>query len=336
MNEEQRERVKKIKEDIEWIRNFNVDSIAQKERLGERNFEEVVPVVEQIIIVYKSVPLDLLDQVSFLTNSHCRFPIPSGTENIEDCVSNVIKVIQGILNYSFHENKEELIVNLERRYIHSLLVFSPLFCLRYLDKDDSQKMLDEIKDKRDEMDKIISATQDKIDQIISAAKDAALDSAVPRQAEFFKTEAEEQEKLSRRWLTATGVSAVPLIGVIGWFIFAGIDNGMQGIDAISAIATKALLVAVLGYVSLFCARNYMVRRHNVTVNRHRQNALSTYRALVEANAHPENADIVLTEAARFIFAPQDSGFVQNKGSGGDISVIPAMVREARKTAEPDK
>ena len=50
-------------------------------------------------------------------------------------------------------------------------------------------------------------------------------------------------------------------------------------------------------------------------NRHRQNALLTYRALVAAAGEHETEDIVLAHAAVCIFAPQETGYSGSKSEG---------------------
>lgn len=79
------------------------------------------------------------------------------------------------------------------------------------------------------------------------------------------------------------------------------------------ISSKVLIFAVLGYLLLMAARNYATHKHNVVVNRHRQNALLTYRSLVEASDGSGTEDIVLAHAASCIFSPQETGFSHGKG-----------------------
>jgi len=56
------------------------------------------------------------------------------------------------------------------------------------------------------------------------------------------------------------------------------------------------------------AKNFIANKHNSIVNKHRQNALMTFKALVDAAKNPQNQDIVLTHAASCIFSPQSTGY----------------------------
>src|SRR5690606_5836175 len=78
------------------------------------------------------------------------------------------------------------------------------------------------------------------------------------------------------------------------------------------ITSKILIFTVLGYMLIMSARNYTTHKHNAVVNRHRQNALLTYQALVTAAEDTGTQDIVLAHAASCIFSPQETGFAHGR------------------------
>jgi len=82
----------------------------------------------------------------------------------------------------------------------------------------------------------------------------------------------------------------------------------NGSEALQLITSKILIFAVLAFLLVMAAKNYATHKYNSVVNRHRQNALLTYRALVEAAAGQGTEDIVLAHAASCIFSPQETGF----------------------------
>jgi len=98
------------------------------------------------------------------------------------------------------------------------------------------------------------------------------------------------------------------------------------------ISSKILIFAVLGYLLLMAARNYATHKHNAIVNRHRQNALLTYRKLVEAASNEVTEDIVLAHAASCIFSPQETGFAHSKGefNSGSKSVLELLTKSTSK------
>lgn len=101
------------------------------------------------------------------------------------------------------------------------------------------------------------------------------------------------------------------------------------------ITSKVLIFTVLGYLLIMAARNYGIHKHNAVVNRHRQNALLTYRALVTASEDSGTQDIVLAHAASCIFSPQETGFAHGKSDGttGSRSVLELLTKGTPKTAD---
>jgi hypothetical protein len=106
-------------------------------------------------------------------------------------------------------------------------------------------------------------------------------------------------------------------------------------EAFQLITSKILIFAVLGFLLVLAAKNYATHKHNSVINKHRQNALLTYRALVEAAAGEGTEDIVLAHAAACIFSPQETGFSQGRGDGssGSKSVLELFTKSASKSGE---
>lgn len=101
------------------------------------------------------------------------------------------------------------------------------------------------------------------------------------------------------------------------------------------ITSKVLIFTVLGYLLIMAAKNYTTHKHNAVVNRHRQNAVLTYQALVAAAENSGTQDIVLAHAASCIFSPQETGFAHGKGDtgSGPKSVLELLTKGASKSGE---
>jgi hypothetical protein len=85
---------------------------------------------------------------------------------------------------------------------------------------------------------------------------------------------------------------------------------------------KVLVFFTLASFLLLSARNFNAHRHNSIINKHRQNSLVTYEALVKAAGAEANRDIVLTKAAESIFNQQSTGFTKADGNdGGGLNVV---------------
>ena len=140
------------------------------------------------------------------------------------------------------------------------------------------------------------------------------------------------------WLTNTYrfALAVGCFAVLSLFLHKlPFIHPESGTEAVQLITSKFLIFAVLAFLLIMAARNYATHKHNSVVNRHRQNALLTYRSLVEAAAGKGTEDIVLAHAASCIFSPQETGFSQGKGEGSSASksVLELLTRSATKVHE---
>jgi hypothetical protein len=153
-----------------------------------------------------------------------------------------------------------------------------------------------------------------------------------------KDEAQAQETLADKWLIYTYRFAAALGGfaILSLFLhkIEWIKPASNG-EMFQLITSKVLIFTVLGYMLIMAARNYTTHKHNAVVNRHRQNALLTYRALVTAAEETGTQDIVLAHAASCIFSPQDTGFSQGRGDigTGSKSVLELFTKSSGKSGE---
>ena len=154
-------------------------------------------------------------------------------------------------------------------------------------------------------------------------RDTAAQQGVFLQAAHFKAEADSHHQVSRHWgkgvaLALLALGAYPFL--INWLFpvnlvaLSELSGTAERFVFLTGILSRMLIFFVFSFGLFFCVRNYMAHRHNTVVNRHRQKALETYRALVDGTNIPENADIVLSHAARCIYAPQNTGFMHTDKS----------------------
>jgi hypothetical protein len=96
----------------------------------------------------------------------------------------------------------------------------------------------------------------------------------------------------------------------------------SGYETVQHAVSKVLVFVTISFFLILSARNYLAYRHNAVVNRHRQNALATYQALVKAAGDTANRDIVLAKAAACIFCQRTSGFGKTEGGeSGTLSLV---------------
>jgi len=98
--------------------------------------------------------------------------------------------------------------------------------------------------------------------------------------------------------------------------------------------SKVLIFAVISFVLYLSARNFLSHKHNAIVNRHRQNALMTYKAIVEATGdNQQTSDAILIHAASCIYAPQPTGYAGSSDFQGAKSVIELLSKPLNPSSE---
>lgn len=159
----------------------------------------------------------------------------------------------------------------------------------------------------------------------------AAEQGVSQQAVYFKSEAEAQSLLASTWLgnawklaCAVGAFAVFSLALhkIPWI------QPANKYEALQLVTSKILIFSVLAYMLVLAVRNYTSHKHNEVVNRHRKNALKTFRAVVEVSGEKGTQDIILAYASACIFSPQETGFSQSKEGAppGAKSILELMTK----------
>ncbi|MEM9781686.1 MAG: hypothetical protein AAF899_04340 [Pseudomonadota bacterium] len=164
------------------------------------------------------------------------------------------------------------------------------------------------------------------ERILQEVRAIAAEQGVSQQAIYYGKESEHHEERAEKWRITTLWWASGVIGFafISLFLhkipFLSPSNAF---DAYQLIASKILIFITLSYMVILSARNFLSHRHNAVINKHRQNALVTFKALVDAGGVKESRDIVLKSLASSVFSPQDTGYV--KVASGPASSTSAIV-----------
>jgi hypothetical protein len=156
---------------------------------------------------------------------------------------------------------------------------------------------------------------------------------VSRQAVHFEREATKHEKTAKRWLFAvwataarTIVLAVGNLAIGMWPRWAALTMPINTTAAAQLIVSKVVFFSILVSAVLWCGRMYRSHNHNAVVNRHRQNALSSFLTFVDSTDDPAVRHTVLVQATQAIFAPQHSGFSTTES---DPTVAPPIYDAVR-------
>ena len=202
-------------------------------------------------------------------------------------------------------------------------------------ENEARSMIQSVKDKTEEITQELQNNQIQSGQILNDMRKAAAEQGVSQQAIYFKEEAVEHEKLSNQWKGMTLKMAIGLgiYAIISLFVhkipWLSPHNTYESVQLVSS---KILIFGVISYIMFLAAKNFLSHKHNAIVNKHRQNALMTFKVLIDAGISQESKDIVLTHASACIFSPQETGYIKVGGSIGseNKSIIELLPKAAMK------
>ncbi len=170
---------------------------------------------------------------------------------------------------------------------------------------------------------------------LAAVKEQAAEAGVSTNAQIFLKEAENHGKVATKWMKATIWSAVLTFAFAIAALITAIFYQPPGTGAaIRYVVAKLIVLSTLSFGVLWCARNYKAQKHNETLNKHRANALMTFRAFVEGTSDDRVKDAILLQASQAAFAGRPTGFdAPDKGSQTINPVVEIMGKSIPKAPD---
>lgn len=168
-------------------------------------------------------------------------------------------------------------------------------------------------------------------ELIEELRSALAEHGVSKQSQYYGAQADEHAERADKWGRYTlgwalGVGAIALASLLTskWAWLSPDNTG----EAIQLITSKLLFVGMFTFMLVRSSRIYQAHKHNEVINRHKQNSLLTYDALVEAGSHPEIRNTVLNHAAASIYSTPDSGYVKSRTDtgGSNNTIVEALPR----------
>ena len=185
--------------------------------------------------------------------------------------------------------------------------------------DEMSNKMHEAESARDEAE---SVRQKKFEDLL--AKDS-----VSKHGKIFDTQADSHNLASWCWFAATVALAIAS-GFVFWWLFSSVRSGEAELAGIlQNVFTKGFLLTLLYLLLNRCMKSYAAEKHLQVVNRHRQNALDTFDAFIDAaGENPETRDAVLLAATKTIFDPNQSGYLSPKARGSDsVNPVQQIIKE---------
>jgi|GEM_PF-5323367 len=317
---------------LNLIQNFNVLNIPQTETLGQsQDFSPAVVIVETII---KFSNLFVVADMNIFSTNQLLI--------IKDESYNILQIFSKICNFKINTSDlglRERIID-ELRYaknkfidnLSSILSYSVSFVIKtdlYNEKFSEfflnfKKYADVAKENQELLTANLKEKMVENTDLGNSLKELIGYVQVDTESNIFAYLAFNYEKSAGKWLKYSyGFGIIILLIAILFMIFYKCEYFMpeNSMEAAQFFTSKFLLLSIFAYGLVISIRNYSAQMHNSVVNRHREHALKSFRAFVQAAPNPQIGGSILAEAAAAVFTPQDTGYVKNEEAAGSRSFI---------------
>lgn len=314
-------KVNEIKSVLMGLQAFDVRTLGRRDALGEKlNFDVIVPEAHDVVEFFKKLPVEVLDEIPdsllepILSVANLTRKLFDDVSAFDAAQPDPNGVRSGLLDRSGQ---------LYGRVFDKLYPWISYGVARTVDfnglDSEARAAVRSIQDRQIDFQKLIDERFKRVDELEQKLRSALTEQGVTQQAKYFSEEADMHAKAANNWQKYTNRWLFAVVGVaflsffthrIPWIAPTNVA------EAIQFIASKVLLIGALTFMLVRSARNYRAHKHNEVVNRHKQNALLTFNALVEAGASVEARNTVLNHAASSIYAQPDSGYVTTAADRG--------------------
>ncbi|MCB9357704.1 MAG: hypothetical protein H6508_00395 [Calditrichaeota bacterium] len=193
-----------------------------------------------------------------------------------------------------------------------------------------------------DLTELSNTTKDELDKklgeavsTLEAIRRAAAESGVSRHAIYFKDEAALHELSAARWLKAIiALSSLTLSLAAILVLWPGLlPSDLSSAKSIQLVVAKIILFSTLFFSIAFASKTYRAARHNAVLNKHRQNALSTFQAFVKGTDDETTKNAVLLRSTETIFSPSITGFTSGEA---DSPGYPQILEIFKTVADKSK
>lgn len=324
-----------ISERFEKMFSYSIEELTREEELGTQfSFKEIEDYFVKIIDLFKrvkevnlnEVPYNLLNSFNAQLNNAISYF--DQAKDFNPAVNNAVNTRKGIIDNirnhfdGYHTHSVPILsvgllssndLSLERSKMNKLI--EDLEKEKKLAKEESEKKLKELND------------------IIENAKSFTTKAGVSKHSSVFKSESEYHETESIKWLKYTRNILISIAIVAIGLAFLGLYF-KENTEIVQFTITKIVVLTALFYGLSLTNRNYKAHKHNSIMNKHRQNALSTFETFSSAaSADDQTKNAVLIETTHSIFANQQTGYLKTEGDSDSNSKIIEIIKSATTKGE---
>lgn len=322
--------VEKTKQSILNLTEYDLTNLPRRDDLGTAlSFEKAVGPSREVINLFKRIPTQNLSE---LPQTELKL-----LETTADSFFAILEKIESFnsdtLNSSTRDSVVKQIVDQFQPIFTKLFPLISYLTIRTTDfaelETNARAAVQSAKKEAKAATVDVAQLAKEAEAVMDAIRATAAEQGVSQQAIYFKKEADEHQDRAKNWMKLTFAAAIVLLAFAIASLFPHkipVLSPQSAYEAVQLGLSKFILFGVLGYMLVLCARNFTSHKHNSIVNRHKQNSLVTFTALVEAATGETKQDIILDRASHSIFEIPDSGFSKNSTQSPNLgnTIVRAM------------
>ena len=334
VNEAENQALESAKGSLVRMQDFDVETLPRETELGKSfSFRAAVEPASRLVELFKRLSPEAINDFGM-----------TQLNQLQQQADASFNLLNSVLQFDAtqggaHDTRQNLIRQIAKSYQAAFNVIYPFIGYSLHKSADFQRLdnearatLQKIKDDARAITENLDQQKLEAERALEAIRTVAAEQGVTQQAIYFKTEADKNETDAETWRNRT-INMAWFLG--SYAVLSSFAHNLSWLiptnifETVQLAVSKMLIFAVISFVLYLSARNFLSNKHNAVVNRHRQNALMTYKALVEAAGEKQQAsEAVLVHAASCIYAPQPTGYAAGGGSDtqGAKSVIELLSR----------
>lgn len=334
--EQRIEKIDAAKQLLEELAEIKATSLARTDELSrDINFSEAVPFFEEMLDIIKQLHQRSIDRLAL-----------NQINQIINACTNLKNLIVKVRDFTLNQNTpadvcKAIIQEVKNGYDAIMepltvpLAFTATLATDYAKIEREAKGYHAtMKEEAATFKKLLDSQKVEAQNALQAVKDQAAEAGVATNAQIFLKDSENHGLTAKKWLTATiWSSGITLIVAIIFVVISFKYHPENTAASIQYVVSKLILLSTLSFGIFWCARNYKSSKHNEMLNKHRANALMTFRAFVEGSGEQQIKEAILLQAAQAAFVNRPTGYEgQEKESQTINPVVEILGKTIAKSA----
>lgn len=242
-------------------------------------------------------------------------------------IANVKQLFNTLENYS-GQNKEQFI-----SIINSFVIPAEIYAMIALDLslNNNKKMNEMMNSKLEEVtltiEKINKQEEERTDKlkkqeqeseyILKKMKENMATTGIADYAEIFQKESNIHKKDSENWFVGI-ISIVGVIIIVALLLLVGglAPKNNETATLVQFTFSKIIIFSSLFFLLTLAFKSYKASKHNEILNKHRQNAITTFEKFVKSANDDKTKNAVLLQTVNAIFSQQSTGYNDNDNDSG--------------------